>query len=316
MGLAARAAGAWTRLVAGEARAPRPAALVLGYPSQPDAPVAAVLARLRRTPLVVDQMIALSDAAADRGAKGAPVRVMAALDRLAVRSGRLVIADTEANAEWLRRRFGLARERVAAVPVGADPVVFAPGPPPPGPVRALLVGKLAPLHGADVVLAAARTADLPELRIIGDGQLGPWLREELRRDPPAGVSHVPWVPFASLGDEVRAASICLGIFGPSERVGRVVPNKVWQAMAAGRAIITADGPAPREVLTDGRDALLVPRADPDALAAALRRLAGDAGLRARLGAAARERYLELGSPAAVARRFLGVLADAGISLPH
>ena len=83
-----------------------------------------------------------------------------------------------------------------------------------------------------------------------------------------------------------------------------MPNKVWQAMAVGRPIVTADGPAPRELLTDGVDALLVPPGDPDALADALRRLAADPGLRARLGAAARARYVSRGTPAAVADTFL------------
>jgi glycosyltransferase involved in cell wall biosynthesis len=57
------------------------------------------------------------------------------------------------------------------------------------------------------------------------------------------------------------------------------------------------------VLRDGEHALLVPPGDAPALAAALRRLAGDGDLRARLGTAARARYLELGAPAAVAARF-------------
>ena len=305
--LGAGAAVGWARLAGRQAHVRRPAAIVVGYPSQPDAPAAWALSRIRRSPLVVDGMIALSDAMSDRGRAGRAARALAALDRIAFHAGDLVIADTEANAAWLRRRFGLAARRVAAVPVGADPDVFAPAPPPEGPPVALFVGKLAPLHGLDVVLAAARRPGVPPVRVIGDGQLGPWLAAQLRRDPPPGLTHVPWVPFADLGDEVRAAAVCLGVFGRSERVGRVVPNKVWQAMAVGRPIVTADGPAPRELLTDGVDAILVPPGDPDALAEALRRLADDPALRARLGAAARARYLAQGTPVAVARAFLGAL---------
>ena len=91
------------------------------------------------------------------------------------------------------------------------------------------------------------------------------------------------MPYASLGVEVGRAAICLGIFGDSAKAARVVPNKVWQAMAAGRPVVTADTPAVREVLEDGRSALLVPAGDPDGLAAALTRLAADAALRERLG---------------------------------
>jgi glycosyltransferase involved in cell wall biosynthesis len=72
-------------------------------------------------------------------------------------------------------------------------------------------------------------------------------------------------------------------------------------------VVTADTPAVREVLEDGRSALLVPAGDPDALAAALARLAADAALRERLGAAARGVYVERGTPAAVAARLRDAL---------
>jgi glycosyltransferase involved in cell wall biosynthesis len=294
----------WVRLGRAQARLEGVDAVVIGYPSQPDVLFGWAVARRRRVPLVVDAMISMSDAFSDRGVGGVGARGLAGADRLTLGRAEVVIADTDANREYLRMRFGLPDPRVATVPVGADPTVFPPAPPPRHAGHALFVGKLAPLHGVDVVLEAARMAGTPPVRIIGSGQLDGWLADELERDPPSGVSHVPWVPFAQLGDEIRAASICLGVFSPSERVGRVVPNKVWQAMAVGRPIITADGPAPREVLEDERSALLVPPGDAGALADALRRLGEDADLRRELSAAARRRYVEVGAPARVAERFL------------
>ena len=47
-------------------------------------------------------------------------------------------------------------ERIAVVPVGAEPARFPALPAPPGPPQALFYGKLAPLHGVATVLAAAR----------------------------------------------------------------------------------------------------------------------------------------------------------------
>ena len=59
-------------------------------------------------------------------------------------------------------------------------------------------------------------------------------------------------------------------------------------MAAGRAVIASRVAGIPDVVTDGVDGLLVEPADVDGLTAALQRLAGDPGLRQRLGAAARE----------------------------
>ncbi|MEM8753547.1 MAG: glycosyltransferase, partial [Pseudomonadota bacterium] len=57
---------------------------------------------------------------------------------------------------------------------------------------------------------------------------------------------------------------------------------------AGLPCVAARAPGLFEAIRDGESGLVVPPADPEALAAALERLAGDAPLRARLGAAARD----------------------------
>ena len=71
------------------------------------------------------------------------------------------------------------------------------------------------------------------------------------------------------------------------------PLKLFEYMAAGLAVIAPDQPNLREVLEHERDALLVPSGELAPLGAALARLAGDAELRARLGAAARAKVTAL-----------------------
>lgn len=306
-----RFARAWASLLSSQRRY-RPDAFVAGYPAQLDAPMALAVARARRAPLVVDAMISLSDTlTGDRartGPGGIGASALRALDRLAVRGADLVLTDTAAHADFFAERFGVSRDRLAVVPVGAEDEVFRPAPPPPGPPRALFYGKLAPLHGVATVLAAARLPGTPPLRLIGEGQLGDWLDGELARDAPPGLERVSWVSYQQLPREISNAGICLGIFGDSDKAKRVVPNKVFQAMAVGRPIVTADTPAIREVLRPDHDAMLVPAADPEALADALRRLSNDPDLRRSLGHSARRRYEELASPVAVARRLLTALA--------
>lgn len=306
---ALRFAGAWAGLAVSGAREAPVDAVVAGYLAQPDALPAWCVARAKRVPLVVDMMISLADTlGGDRAMAGrAAAATLAGIDRMSLRLADLVLADTAAGADWLARRFGVARERIAVVPVGAEPARFPRVPEPAGPPHALFYGKLAPLHGVATVLEAARAPGVPPVRLIGDGQLGPWLEGELARERPAGLTWERWVPYEALGAEVGAAAICLGVFGTSQKASRVVPNKVWQAMAAGRPVVTADTPGIREVLEDGASALLVPAGDAPALAAALSRLGADGALRARLGAAAHEVYLRRGSPHAAASALLDAL---------
>jgi glycosyltransferase involved in cell wall biosynthesis len=70
------------------------------------------------------------------------------------------------------------------------------------------------------------------------------------------------------------------------------PLKLFEYMAAGKAIVASNLPAIAEVLTDDVNALLVTPGDAGALAEGLRRLAADPALRARLGAAARRDVAE------------------------
>jgi glycosyltransferase involved in cell wall biosynthesis len=67
------------------------------------------------------------------------------------------------------------------------------------------------------------------------------------------------------------------------------PTTVLEAMAAGRPVITTSTGGMVDMVQDGVSGLLVPPSDTDALAAALRRLIADGGLRDRLGIGARER---------------------------
>ncbi len=67
---------------------------------------------------------------------------------------------------------------------------------------------------------------------------------------------------------------------------------VAEAMSCGRAVIVAAAGGAAELFTDGHDALGHPPGDTPALAAAIARLAADAGLRARLGANARATAVE------------------------
>ena len=61
------------------------------------------------------------------------------------------------------------------------------------------------------------------------------------------------------------------------------PLKLFEYMAAGKAIVAPDQPNIREVLSDGETALLFDPAEPDAMWRAISRLAADATLRGTLG---------------------------------
>jgi glycosyltransferase involved in cell wall biosynthesis len=273
------------RLLAGEARLLKPPApefdvLIVGYPGHFDLPAARLAARGR--PIVFNPLVSLVDTLVDdrgRFRRGSlPARMLAAIDRRALRAADLIVADTEANADDLARRGRIAHKKVAVCFVGAEERVFQPGWAPREPFTALFVGKLIPLHGLDTVLAAARLLPEVRFRVVGGGQL-----EQLLDARPPNVTWVPWVEYERLPEELYGSGCALGIFGTSAKAARVIPNKAFQALACGTPLVTGDTPAARELLVDGVSALLVQPGNPEALANAVGRLAADHALAERIG---------------------------------
>jgi glycosyltransferase involved in cell wall biosynthesis len=309
--LARRWAGASRRLAAAWRQRPGPPPLVvIGFGGQLDVLLAARVCR-PRAGLVFAPLVTLSETLVeDRAvfpAGGLRARLVAVLDRTTLRAADLVLADTESHAAYLRA-LGAPADRVAVWHFGVEPEFVAPVQGQANPRRVLFYGRHLPLHGIPTILrAAARLGDRADVTLLGSGPERPRM-EALATRLAAPVTWRDDVPLAALPAELAAASVVLGIFDAGRKAAMVVPNKVYQAAAAGRPLVTRDGPALREVLTPEAHCLACPPGDPDALADAIVRLLDDPPLAARLGSAARAHVLGRFGEAAVASRLAGLLA--------
>ena len=111
-----------------------------------------------------------------------------------------------------------------------------------------------------------------------------------RRGSPGGWGS----PVSSIGTApaLRALDMVVHASTLPEPFGLVIA----EAMACGRATVVSAAGGAAEIVEAGRDALTHPPGDADALAAALARLAGDASLRQRVGAAARASAVRARAP--------------------
>ena len=187
------------------------------------------------------------------------------LARLLLRRARLVLCPSEYLAGEARR---LGARAVRVVPGGVDvPEDVAE---PVDPPHVLYVGRLSEEKGVPELLRA--TAGLPRV-IVGDGPL--------RDGVPEAVG---FVPPAELGAYYERAAV---VVCPSRREGYGVVAR--EAMAYGRPVVATAVGGLRDAVHERVTGLLVPPRDAVALRGAIERLLGDANLRARLGAAAREK---------------------------
>ena len=277
-------------------------ALVVGYPGHLD--LAAAKRAARGRPIVFNPLVSLADTlVSDRGRFAADSRaaqVLRAVDRAAFRAADVVVADTAAQAAFFEE---LGARRVEVCFVGAEERLFTPAWRQPDEFTCLFVGKLIPLHGLETILEAARRAPELRFRVVGSGQLEPLLDAR-----PDNVEWRGWVEYERLPDELRACGCALGIFGTSPKARRVIPNKVFQALACGAPVVTANTPAAREFLAHEESALLVPPGDANALADALRRLAADPELARRIATGGRNAYERHASEVILGERWRALIA--------
>lgn len=216
-------------------------------------------------------------------------RLAHAAERFVWRRADIVLPVTEVLAGYVTAA-GVPRARIAVVPNGIDLGDFAglPSKAPGEAVELGFVGFIRHWHGLDRVLrglAAWRGSPRVNLTVVGEGPA----RADLE-SLAAELGLADRVRFTGLATREEIPRLVAGfdIALQPASVPYASPLKLFEYMAAGRAIIAPDQPNIREVLEQGRTAVLFDPASPEAMWQGIESLARDAVLRARIGSAARE----------------------------
>ena len=203
--------------------------------------------------------------------------VMARLTAGGVPAARITCIPSAVDLARVQPRRGGGALRADYGAASDDPVLLA-------------LAALVPRKGLDVLLDAVamlgQRGMRPRVWIAGEGPERAALAAQAAR---LGVDRQLTMLGAAteIGDLLAACDVFVL---PSRREGLGVA--ALEAMAAGRAVVASAVGGLGDAVVDGRTGLLVPPADPAALADALATLLGDAALRARLGAAGPARIAE------------------------
>jgi len=239
--------------------------------------------------------------------------------------------------EVLRRDYAnaydLAGLKVVVAHDGADPARSASPARLPGtnPIKCGYVGNLYRGKGMEIVIPLAQRCPQIDFHVFGGtpDEVANWRA----RFGTGEVANLWFHGFLRPADTDAARLACDLLIAPYQKVVRgagdqgdlgrwMSPLKIFEYMAAGKAIIASDLPTLREVLHDRANALLVPPDDLDAWSAAVRGLAADPAERQRLGARAHADFVAHFSWQARARRIMEALApepktgNLNASAPH
>ncbi len=224
------------------------------------------------------------------------IRLSEWLEGFLYRRADRVVVNSPGYVEHVRAR---GARRVDLVPNGVDVSMFDPHD------RGLAFRKAhgfgdryvvlyAGAHGLSndlgvVLQAAERLRDDPRLLLVllGDGKEKPALQARAQALGLENVRFLDPLPKERMAQALQAADACLAILKPIEAYKTTYPNKVFDYMAAGQPVLLAIDGVIRQVVEEAGAGIFVPPGDPDALAAAVRRLAAAPEDGRRMGQAGR-----------------------------
>ncbi len=161
------------------------------------------------------------------------------------RFSKYLLSDTQNHFDYWEELFGKFRGKHLVLPVLADKTIYYPNEEKQNneKIKILFYGSFIPLHGIDVILKAFKIMEDKgvefEANIIGRGQIYTQMKElfdslQLKQVKMDGE----FIDEKLLADEIRKNDIVLGIFGDSKKAKSVIPNKLYQAVASKKAVVT------------------------------------------------------------------------------
>lgn len=262
--------------------------LIVGYPGQFDIFLARILSWLTGRPLVWDVFMSIYLISVERGLDKQNrliINLLHWLEGIALKLPDLLILDTSEYVRWFNQNYGIKPERFRLVPTGADDRIFSPMPNTSamdGKFRILYSGTFIPNHGVMYIVEAAKVlADEPSIlfELIGAGPELEQAKQFVTEHQLTNVLFLDWMEKEELIVHISQADICLGAFGTTPQSLMTVQNKIYEAMAMGKPLISGDSPAVRQVFTHGEHIYLCQRANGQAIAEAIRTLLNNPGIR-------------------------------------
>lgn len=188
----------------------------------------------------------------------------------------IVIADTECHKKYFIEQLDCHKNQVTVIPVSAEEAIFYPRKAKQNIIpEVLFFGTFISLQGPKYITEAIQYYTGPPIKLVFLGD-GPERKQcetisQGINNPNVSVQFDSWVPFDVLPDRIRESDICLGIFGLGEKSHRVIPNKVYQALACGKPVVTMRSEAyPTQLLKKKNQGIIFCEAgNPESIASSL-----------------------------------------------
>jgi glycosyltransferase involved in cell wall biosynthesis len=222
--------------------------IVVGYFGYIDIWAAKLLSIIYKRALVFDAFISLYDTIVnDRKIvekKSLMAKIIFYYEKLVYNLSNLILIDTKENADYIINTFNVSANKIVPVLLTVFEEIYYPRICEYSKTSFVIIhySYYAPLHGVEYIIDAANYLknykDICFI-LIGDGQERPYIEKKVKIYKLSSITFFPIISEKELAEKIAISDICLGVFGGTEKVKRVIPNKILQAVAMKKPLITA-----------------------------------------------------------------------------
>ncbi|MFA6279106.1 MAG: glycosyltransferase [Candidatus Paceibacterota bacterium] len=269
-------------------------------------PLAWYLARRRGIPVILDVLVSQYDTEVVDRKRVSRFSTRAwflwALDFISCFVADAIVVDTHEHKKFFAEKFLVDEKKIIVLPVGCRSDLFKPTELEKIKDNFIVEfhGSFIPLQGVEYIMEAAKILqdknENVRFEITGVGQLYTTITSLAKELNLKNVEFFGRKHITELPSTIARGDICLGIFGTTKKAMRVIPNKVYECMSCGKAVITERSLGALEVLHNREDVCMVEPGNGADIAEKILELKNDSALRARLGERAREISLSEFSP--------------------
>jgi len=287
--------------------------IVVLHPGHLDLPLAWLMSKFSGKKLIFDDSISPYDtmfiarSIADRTSLKA--KLVKYGERFLTKLADRVFVDTPLMKTFLVSEVGVLEEKIFVIPLGANEKMYKPAriQHTSKNVSVLFFGLYNIMHGTEYIMEAIKILKSKKhisFTLIGEGHLKEKLVAFAKEHKLTNVKFVGFMPEAELVKQIQNADIMLGVFSNSPLFQRVIPNKVFAAIACGKPLITARLKPVSDYLRDKKDVYFCEKKNAGSLADAIETVSEDRSLRETIAGNGYKAFKKNFSTKRIGRKFL------------
>lgn len=284
--------------------------LYVGYPGHFDVIMAYPLAKLLRKKIIFNPLVVFyTGFVNDQGIlkEGSLLaNVLKWGEKMIYGMTDIVISDTKLQEHHLHQLFEVPYKKMRTLAIGADDEIYkySPKKKQTKDFNVVYYGLYSPLHGVEYILdAAAACLKDPSIKflMVGKGNTYENCVADAKKRKLTNIIFYPEMTEVDAFETLATGDVFLGFLQKHPTVDRVIPNKVYQGLALGKAVVSADSPVMREVFTHGKNVYLCKAADGNDLAKAILELKNDKKLNKTISENGYKMFMEQFTPKTIGK---------------